>query len=116
MNAKPDLIERLCRALAFHTIESEVTLSHAEGELDEWAGECQTARALISEAGLDIDQLYPIKDRPTSEGAPIGDPTTVADGVAGEMLDWLDANSMRGALGSNDMLALLNIVLARYRA
>lgn len=64
--AAPDLIERLCRSLAFHLIESELTLSHAEGEIDDWAKECSEARALISEAGFDIDQLYPVLDRPTS--------------------------------------------------
>lgn len=61
-----DLIERLCRSLAFHLVESELTLQHAEGETDPWADECRRARALIAEAGFDIDQLYPVIDRPTS--------------------------------------------------
>lgn len=59
------LIERLCRSLAFHLIESELTLSHAEGDLSEWADECSKARAIIKEAGFDIDVIYPILDRPT---------------------------------------------------
>jgi len=61
-----DLIERLCRSLAFHLVESELTLSHAEGEIDPWQEECSKARALITEAGFDIDALYPVLDRPTS--------------------------------------------------
>ncbi|RJP47924.1 MAG: hypothetical protein C4583_15610 [Anaerolineaceae bacterium] len=60
------LIERLCRSLAFHLIESELTLSHAEGEIEDWRQKCDDARKLIAEAGFDIDELYPILDRPTS--------------------------------------------------
>jgi hypothetical protein len=63
---RSDLTERLCRSLAFHLIESELTLSHAEGEIEDWAEECRAARSLIKEAGFDIDVLYPILDRPTS--------------------------------------------------
>lgn len=62
-----DLIERLCRSLAFHLIESELTLQHAEGSIESWQEECDQARALIAEAGFDIDELYPVEDRPTAE-------------------------------------------------
>ena len=62
------LIERLCRNLAFHLIESELTLSHAEGDIEDWREECNEARALIAEAGFDLDVLYPILDRPSSQG------------------------------------------------
>ena len=66
---KNDLIERLCRSLAFHLVESELTLSHSEGEdLSYWQDECTKAKALIAEAGFDMDVLYPILDRPTTEG------------------------------------------------
>lgn len=61
-----DLIERLCRSLAFHVIESELTASMVEGEAQPWAEEIATARALIAEAGFDIDALYPISERPTA--------------------------------------------------
>lgn len=61
-----DLIERLCRSLAVHLIESELTLQHAEGDIEDWREECVLARTLIREAGFDIDALYPIEDRPTS--------------------------------------------------
>lgn len=66
MTASPSLVERLCQSLAFHLIESELTILHAEGDLSEWRDECNQARALIKEAGFDIDVLYPILDRPTS--------------------------------------------------
>lgn len=68
MSETPSLIERLCTSLAFHLIEGELTLSHAEGDIADWREECDEARALIKEAGFDIDVLYPILDRPTSEG------------------------------------------------
>ncbi len=61
-----DLVERLCRGLAFHVVESELTLQHVEGDADEWHEECAKARNLIAEAGFDIDVLYPIEDRPTA--------------------------------------------------
>ncbi|MBI1202562.1 MAG: hypothetical protein GC182_08630 [Rhodopseudomonas sp.] len=64
MKDSPDLIERLCRSLAFHLVESELTLQFAEGELSEWQGEVAAAKALIIEAGFDLDDLYPIADRP----------------------------------------------------
>lgn len=56
------------RISMFHLIESELTLSHAEGDIEDWREECETARALIKEAGFDIDVLYPILDRPSSQG------------------------------------------------
>lgn len=63
----PSLIERLCQSLAFHVVESELTISNSEGPgISDWAEECSSARALIKEAGFDIDVLYPILDRPTS--------------------------------------------------
>lgn len=66
MTGTASLTERLCQSLAFHLIESELTLSHAEGEdLSYWTEECSKARAVIREAGFDIDVLYPILDRPT---------------------------------------------------
>lgn len=65
-----DLIERLCRSLAFHLVESELTLSMAQGDTDPWSEEVTKARALIKEAGFDIDVLYPVKDRPTADPDP----------------------------------------------
>lgn len=63
MNAT--LVERLCRSLAFHVIESELTLQHAEGPgVDGWREQCDEARGLIKEAGFDFDELYPVEDRP----------------------------------------------------
>jgi hypothetical protein len=65
--ASVSLTERLCQGLAFNLIESELTLSHSEGPgVDHWTEACSDARALIKEAGFDIDVLYPILDRPTS--------------------------------------------------
>jgi hypothetical protein len=60
------IVERLCRSLAFHLVESELTLQHACGEdLSIWTKEVAAAKALITEAGFDIDVLYPVEDRPT---------------------------------------------------
>src|ERR1700733_10997474 len=57
--APAPLIERLCKNLAFHLIESEITLSLAEGAIEDWRDACNEARDLIKEAGFDIDALYP---------------------------------------------------------
>lgn len=61
-----DLIERLCRSLAFHLVESELTLLFCEGATTPWADEVAKAKALIAEAGFDLDALYPVEDRPTA--------------------------------------------------
>lgn len=61
-----NLIERLCRSLAFHTIESELTLQFSDGDISSWVEEVAEARALIAEAGFDFDELYPPGDRPTA--------------------------------------------------
>ncbi len=70
MTQQPSLIERLCQSLAFHLVEGGLTLSYAEGDFADWREECDNARLLIKEAGFDIDVLYPILDRPTSEEEP----------------------------------------------
>ena len=61
-----DLIERLCRSLAFHVVESELTLQFSEGEIATWTNEIAKAKALIAEAGFEMDVLYPPEDRPTA--------------------------------------------------
>ncbi len=66
---KDDLIRRLCQSLAFHLIESEITFHFAEGETAPWLAEISNAKALISEAGFDLDVIYPIADRPIAEEA-----------------------------------------------
>jgi hypothetical protein len=80
MSEKPDLIQRLCRSLAFHLVESELTASMVEGEADpSWAEEIAEARGLIVEAGFDIDVLYPVEDRPTATPADDMDPELLAE-------------------------------------
>ncbi len=74
-----DLTERLCRSLASHLVESELTLSCAEGDLSEWRKECDDARALIAEAGFDIDVLYPVEDRPVVTPEDEMDPDLLAE-------------------------------------
>ena len=59
------LIEKLCRSLAFHVVETELTLSMSQGAPPEYQEAIDTAKALIEEAGFDIDVLYPPEDRPT---------------------------------------------------
>lgn len=74
-----DLIERLCRSLAFHLIESENTARMAEGEENPWAEEITRARALIGEAGFDIDALYPVSERPIVTPEDEMDPELLAE-------------------------------------
>lgn len=57
------LIEKLCRSLAFHVVETELTLSMSQGAPPEYQEAIDTAKALIEEAGFDIDVLYPPEDR-----------------------------------------------------
>lgn len=57
------LLERLCRSLAFHVVETEGTMQFMDPPPDLIA-EAAQARALIAEAGFDIDVLYPLEDRP----------------------------------------------------
>lgn len=45
---------------------------------------------------------------------PKGDPTGIADGVAGEMLDLLASRSRGGDLTNDDMIALINVVRSHY--
>jgi len=70
MSANPGLLERLCRSLAFHIAETELTVQHVEGDVTEWRDEIEAAKALIAEAGFDYDTLYPPADRPTTYTAP----------------------------------------------
>lgn len=63
---EPTVTEKLCRCLAFHVVETELTLQHMEGDIGDIASECRKARDAIAEAGFDIDALYPVLDRPTS--------------------------------------------------
>lgn len=79
MTTSPDLIERLCRSLAFHLVESENTASIAQGEDNPWADEIAKARGLIAEAGFDIDDIYPVADRPVVTPEDEMDPELVAE-------------------------------------
>lgn len=66
---KNDLIEGLCRALAFHLVETELTLQFMDGDASEHRKQVDTAKALIAEAGFDLDDLYPPEDRPLAVSA-----------------------------------------------
>ena len=64
-----NLVERLCRSLAYHAVETEFTLRFTEGSaevLAEFAAKIAEAKALVVEAGFDFDQLYPPEERPTT--------------------------------------------------
>lgn len=63
MSGRPDLLERLCRSLAHHLVE--LTLHFCTGDVGPWVEEVANAKALIAEAGFDLDVLYPPEDRPT---------------------------------------------------
>lgn len=68
-----NLLVRLCRSLAIHCVETELTLQHMEGPKDALDGMVrliQEARSLISEAGFEFDELYPPSQRPTAVETP----------------------------------------------
>lgn len=61
-----DLLKRVMRSLAFHVVETELTLQFVNGDASEIRDEIQRAKGLIEEAGFDFDDLYPLEDRPTA--------------------------------------------------
>ena len=61
-----EMSEPLCRSLAFHVVETELTLQFTDGDAPETHAECAAARKLIAEAGFDFDTLYPVENRPTA--------------------------------------------------
>ena len=63
------LVERLCRSLAFHVVETEGSLEFMDPMPTDIVAEADNARALIAEAGFNIDVLYPPEDRPTLQPA-----------------------------------------------
>ena len=60
----PPLVERLCRCLAVHVIETEGQMQFMDSVPEDLAAEVANARALIAEAGFDLDVLYPESERP----------------------------------------------------
>ena len=66
MRHNHDLIERLCRSLACHVVENELTWSVTEPPSEVLGEQISEARALIEEAGYDFDELYPAEHRPTA--------------------------------------------------
>jgi hypothetical protein len=60
----PQLLEQLCRCLAFHAIHSEIA-AHASAVPDmELVGRVDEALNLIAAAGYDVDTLCPPHERP----------------------------------------------------
>lgn len=67
--SKPGLMKRLCKSLAFHLVETETTIRFMQGDASGWQREVDAAKALIAEAGYDLDVLYPPAERPIAEEA-----------------------------------------------
>lgn len=63
-----NFVEDLCRCLAYHTVDSEITLSMMDPPDEGMADEIGRARALIAAAGFEFDVLYPVADRPVVVG------------------------------------------------
>lgn len=71
MAAEKSLIERPCRCLAFHAVETDIMSHYVDAEMSEYRlEEVSEARRLIAEAGLDFDALYPIEQRPAHGPTP----------------------------------------------
>lgn len=66
MGADKELLERLCKCLAFHAVETELTFQFMTPQEPAIAGKIAEAKALIAEAGFDFNVIYPVKDRPTA--------------------------------------------------
>lgn len=63
------LVERLCRSLAFHVVETEGEIEAISPPPEDLIAEVVKARELITEAGFDFDVLYPVADRPQFSAA-----------------------------------------------
>lgn len=61
-----DLTYRLCRSLAFHLVDTELTLQFSEGPTADIVHAVAEAKSLIEEAGFDLETLYPASERPTA--------------------------------------------------
>lgn len=86
MKITDDLIERLCRCLAFHVVESENTASMSDGEENPWAEEIAKARGLIAESGFDFNVLYPVEDRPVVTAEDDMDPELLTEIKSGRKM------------------------------
>jgi predicted RNA polymerase sigma factor len=66
MSVDKELLERLCKCLAFHAVETELTFQFMTPQEPAIADRIAEAKQLVAEAGFDFDVLYPVKDRPTA--------------------------------------------------
>lgn len=65
-----DLIERLCRSLAFHLWETALTARYMEPlPPPDYLAKIVEAKALIAEAGFAFDALYPEAERTVASEA-----------------------------------------------
>jgi hypothetical protein len=66
MSATDELLTRMCKCLAFHAVETELTFQFMTPKDPGMAARSEEAKALVAEAGLDLYALYPGADRPTA--------------------------------------------------
>jgi hypothetical protein len=66
MSVDKELLTRLCKCLAYHAVETELTFQFMTQKEPEIADKIAQAKALVAEAGFDFDVIYPVKDRPTA--------------------------------------------------
>lgn len=66
MSVPEELLARICKCLAFHAVETELTFQFMTPQAPEIAKKIEEAKALIAEAGLDFNKLYPVAERPTA--------------------------------------------------
>ncbi|MBW8832909.1 MAG: hypothetical protein JF606_26665 [Burkholderiales bacterium] len=59
-----DILERLCRCLAFHAVESENTSKFMTPADMQVETQVEKAKKLIAEAGFVFDAIYPVCERP----------------------------------------------------
>jgi hypothetical protein len=71
MGVSDELLTRICKCLAFHANESEITYRFMTPQDPYFAAHIDEAKALIAEAGLDYDTIYPVAERSTAVEAAI---------------------------------------------
>lgn len=78
MNASEELLARICKCLAFHAVETEITFQFMTPQPPEIAEKIEEAKVLIAEAGFDFDVIYPVAERSTAVDVAYVDEANVA--------------------------------------
>lgn len=69
MSVSEELLTRICKCLAFHANETEITYQFMTPQDPSFAASIEEAKELIAEAGFDYDTIYPVAERSAAVSA-----------------------------------------------